>query len=152
MYLRLIREPSRQETTLGSLYVNGQRFCETLEDEMREVPGQAVALWKVPGRTAIPEGLYRVVWSDSPRFQRFTPELLQVPGFSGIRIHAGNRAEDTEGCILVGQSRLNARTLGASRVIREALDALVREAYQQDEAIWMRVENPLVNETGPEAA
>lgn len=64
-----------------------------------------VARWKVKGKTAIPYGSYVLAWTWSNRFKRFTLQLLDVPGFGGIRIHAGNDADDTEGCLLPGLSR-----------------------------------------------
>lgn len=80
--------------TYGALFINDMYFCDTLEDPIRPS--------KVPKETAIPQGSYKVILSFSPRFQRFLPLLLNVPNFSGIRIHAGNTTADTEGCILVG--------------------------------------------------
>jgi hypothetical protein len=97
MNLQLLRSPSSEGCTAGRLFVNGQWECWTLEDVEREV--------KVPGQTAIPRGTYRVIVTPSQRFKRSLPLLLDVPGFAGVRIHPGNTAEDTEGCILVGQQR-----------------------------------------------
>lgn len=105
MNLRLIREPSAHGATIGVLFVSQVFQCFTLEDEIREQAGVPVEQWKVPGKTAIPSGTYAVALSWSPHFQATLPEVLAVPGFSGIRIHAGNYSTDTEGCILVGQSR-----------------------------------------------
>ena len=65
-----------------------------------------IARWKVKGKTAIPYGIYRVAWTHSNRFKRSTLQLLGVPGFGGIRIHPGNDAEDTEGCLLPGLRRM----------------------------------------------
>lgn len=98
MKLVLIRDMPRRFYTLGTLNVNGELFCYTLEDEVREGP-------KVPGKTAIPYGTYKVIVDYSLRFKRLMPLLIDVPNFTGIRIHPGNTAEDTEGCILVGQDR-----------------------------------------------
>lgn len=92
--LRLIREPTAAEATLGRLYVAGEPFCDTLEDSVRDK--------KIKDRTAIPAGKYAVVLAMSPRFDRVLPRLLDVPGFEGILIHVGNGPEDTSGCILVG--------------------------------------------------
>lgn len=88
--------------TIGLFYINDKPFCFSLEDPIREEKGKPVPEWKVKGKTAIPKGTYKLVFSPSPRFQKGTPRLLDVPGFDGVLIHAGNRPEDTEGCILLG--------------------------------------------------
>jgi len=98
--------------TLGELFqvtVNGgggddlsDRWCWTFEDVVREVPGQPVTTWKIAHETAIPEGMYRIRFTPSARFHGLMPQLMDVPGFDGIRIHAGNTSADTSGCILVG--------------------------------------------------
>lgn len=95
MRLRLERTTLTDQSTIGKLFIDGQFECFTLEDKVRAV--------KIPGRTAIPAGTYEVRLTFSPRFQRVVPALENVPEFSGIRIHPGNTAGDTEGCILVGQ-------------------------------------------------
>jgi hypothetical protein len=96
MKIKLIRDYFTETTTLGKLYIDGKFFCHTLEDKVR--PDEE----KVYGKTAIPEGIYRIIVSFSKRFQRMTLEILDVPNFSGIRIHGGNTHKDTLGCILVG--------------------------------------------------
>lgn len=105
MKLRLLREPSAQDATLGLLLIDGRWFCWTLEDVVREVAGQPVAAWKQPGVTAIPAGVYPVRVTLSSRFKRPLPLVLNVPGFEGIRFHRGNHHTDTEGCIIVGATR-----------------------------------------------
>lgn len=138
MELRLIREPSVNGATHGSLYVDGHWQCWTLEDELREVTGQPVTSWKVYGHTAIPAGRYRVVITDSQRFGRPMPLLLSVQGFDGIRIHPGNVIADTDGCPLVGRERRPGRVL-QSRVAFEALFATLAAASGET---WISVENP----------
>src|SRR5437773_6046728 len=95
MELLLRRRASAHGCTIGELVVDGVFECYSLEDEVRGGP-------KIPGQTAIPAGRYRVVITPSQRFGRLLPLLEDVPGFEGIRIHAGNTSADTAGCILVG--------------------------------------------------
>jgi hypothetical protein len=81
---------------IGSVFINGKYFCFSLEDQVRLLGV------KVAGTTAIPEGIYQVIIDDSTRFKRPMPHILNVKGFSGVRIHKGNNEFNTEGCILVG--------------------------------------------------
>lgn len=102
--MKLRRQYLSAEATIGTLEVTrGSDVlfrCFTLEDFFR-ADGS-----KVFGRTAIPNGTYEVTVNHSPRFGVDMPLLLQVPGFEGVRIHPGNEAGDTEGCILVGTSMI----------------------------------------------
>ena len=99
MNLTLIRQIFTEQSTIGSLSIDGVFECFTLEDTVR-APGI-----KIPGRTAIPYGNYEVIIDYSQRFARTMPHILNVPMFAGIRIHSGNTASDTEGCILLGASK-----------------------------------------------
>jgi hypothetical protein len=107
MELLLVRCTKTESSTIGALQVDGEYQCFTLEDKDRGLTQgmgeNMIKSVKVAGKTAIPTGRYRVVLSWSNRFQKYMPELLNVPGFAGIRIHSGNTAVDTEGCILVGE-------------------------------------------------
>lgn len=142
MRLRLIREPTIGETTLGVLFVNGVFRCWTLEDAIRERPGEPVAAWKVPRQTAIPAGTYPVQVNWSVRFDRLLPEIQNVPGFSGIRIHTGNRHTDTEGCVLVGFVRAN----GVIEQSRPALAGLMDLLTASPDGAELVVENPSMSE------
>jgi hypothetical protein len=102
MNLVLHRLPSTGPVTHGILDVGGFYRLHTLEDQVREIPGQPVATWKIHGQTAIPAGTYALRMRFSARFQRWLPAIYDVPGFTHILIHAGNVIDDTEGCILVG--------------------------------------------------
>lgn len=92
------------EYTIGHLYIDGAYFCDTLEDTVRNGV-------KIPGKTAIPAGSYKVKKTMSPRFKTILPEILNVPGFTGVRIHSGNTAKDTDGCLLLGLNKTKGAVL-----------------------------------------
>lgn len=90
MNIRIDRLYKKEDYTIGKLYINGVFLCSTLEDKVRTLD---TIEDKVYGETAIPEGRYEVILSYSKRFNKILPELLNVPFFKGIRIHAGNYAD-----------------------------------------------------------
>ncbi|SEL11402.1 DUF5675 family protein [Nitrosovibrio tenuis] len=112
MELQVKRTDLTDESTIGELSVNGQFECYTLEDKVRPV--------KIAGKTAIPAGRYEVIINFSQRFGRPLPLVLNVPDFEGVRIHPGNTDEDTEGCLLVGDTK-KPDFVGDSRVAFERL-------------------------------
>ena len=119
MKLILKRIAKRADYTIGRLTdEKGKRICDTLEPTWRNYKGGEL---KVPKKSAVPEGTYRVVVTKSPRFKKYLPLLVGVPGFEGIRIHSGNSAKDTEGCILVGDNLIKGRLVWS----RKALDKLM---------------------------
>lgn len=93
------------EYTIGKLYIDGSYFCDTLEDTVREK--------KIAGITAIPAGEYKVKKTYSPRFKKTLPEILNVPNFTGVRIHTGNTAKDTDGCILLGLNKVKGQVINS---------------------------------------
>ncbi|MDP4220851.1 MAG: DUF5675 family protein [Bacteroidota bacterium] len=99
MQLKLIRQIFSATSTIGSLYIDDVFECYTLEDVTR---AEGV---KIPKATAIPYGEYSVIIDNSTRFGRPMPHVLNVPMFDGIRIHPGNTAANTEGCILLGKTK-----------------------------------------------
>jgi Family of unknown function (DUF5675) len=137
--LTLQRLQQANGCTLGSLSINGNHECWTLEDTVR-APGV-----KVAGQTAIPAGTYKVVADWSARFQRIMLHVLDVPDFAGIRIHSGNTAADTEGCILVGLDRLKER-VGRSRAALEMLQPKVQAALDAGEEVTLEVVRMQVGE------
>jgi hypothetical protein len=132
MLLELLREELRPACTLGRLYEGAALLCVTLEDRL---PTPYV---KVPGETCIPCGKYEVVITHSPRFNVDMPLLLNVPGFTGVRIHTGNAALDTEGCILVGQERVGEKLLH-SRAAYAALFQKIQAARARGELVHIDV-------------
>lgn len=106
-------------STIGELSIDGIFECFTLEDVEREV--------KIKAETAIPKGTYKVIINQSVRMKKLLPLLLNVPNFEGVRIHSGNTNHDTEGCILVGQSR-GKDYIGQSRKAFEKLFKKMQEA------------------------
>ena len=136
MRLTLERLQFDPDVTIGSLSVDGQWECWTLEDVVRP-PGAP----KVFGQTAIPFGTYAVEITFSPHFGMPLPLVDGVPGFTGVRIHPGNTAADTEGCILVGNDRLG-KSLGHSRDAFNALFPKIRDAIARGEPVTLEIVRP----------
>ena len=109
MNLKLIRDTFTEKSTQGQLFIDGEFFCYTLEDKDRDLyqqtPLQDIVRQKVFGETCIPYGTYEVGLTYSNRFKKVMPQIFDVPGFSGIRIHNGNTIEHTAGCPLVGYTK-----------------------------------------------
>lgn len=104
------RKYRKAEYTIGRLYIDGVFFCNTLEDTdrglMQSMTAGEILNIKIAGKTAIPVGNYKLTRSYSPRFKRLMPQVMNVKGFAGVRIHSGNTAKDTEGCPLVGDNTI----------------------------------------------
>ena len=89
-----------EKSTIGELTLDGKHVCFVLEDKVR-----AATEMKVWGETAIPYGRYQMINTESPRFKRKMPRLVNVPGYSGVLVHWDNKSADTEGCLLLGTSK-----------------------------------------------
>lgn len=154
MELTLTRKYLKEEYTIGKLLINGKPFCDTLEDKVRDYNKDGDLLdkgeTKVYGKTAIPYGRYQVAMNViSPKFSRKSfymevcqgrlPRLVNVPHFEGILIHVGNTAEDSSGCILVGENRIKGGLVNSKNTFRK-LYAELNEAYKKGEEIWITVE------------
>ena len=134
MKLILTRHARRADYTIGRLEdENGMKICDTLEPIWRNYDGGEM---KIPRKSAIPEGTYRVVTTYSLRFRKYLPLLVGVPGFEGVRIHAGNTSRDTEGCILVGQNLQVGKVLW-SRITLEKLMKLI----ENEKEIYLTIKN-----------
>lgn len=159
LHLRLVRDRLGADTTLGLLHVEGQpgvqpfHTCEDVDRGVDQDDGDAgVREVKVPGRTAIPLGEYSVAWTFSPRYaavMRTTygrldghmPQVLDVPGFRGIRFHSGNHHRHTEGCILLGEQRDESTGwVLRSRDACRRFYALLRRAEKEGRPIRLTIE------------
>ena len=141
--------------TIGILYVDGVRFCETLEDTDRglcaDMSDYIIRQTKIPNETAIPKGKYNVRMDvTSPKYSAIKwyndlckgkmPRLERVPGFEGILIHpgGGNGPLDTAGCLLVGRNTIKGK-LTSSRDTFKALYAKMKAAYDRGEKITIEI-------------
>lgn len=138
MKIELRRKWFTKKSTVGELYINGVFECFTLEDVVREKDGVPVSRWKVQNETAIPKGTYEVVITYSNRFKQDLPILLRVAGFTGIRIHSGNTASNTEGCILVGRNRAT-DFVGTSRLAFRRLFSKIDNALEAGDRVTIKI-------------
>jgi hypothetical protein len=136
MELKLNRIFLGSSATIGELYIDKKYIADTLEDRVRP-EGE-----KVYGKTAIPEGTYEVKLTYSPRFKKILPEILNVPNFSGIRIHSLNKAEESEGCIGVGEwNGKDTNWISNSRIAFNELMSLLQKAANNKEKITITINN-----------
>lgn len=136
MKLTLVRYAFGSVATIGDLFIDGMHFCKTLEDPDRKLECDGE---KIYGKTAIPRGAYNVIIDWSNRFKRELPHVLDVPGFEGIRIHPGNKAEDTEGCILVGAVVVSDNFVSNSKATFARLFEQMEAVYERGEKIVLEV-------------
>ena len=109
----LLRKYLQENYTIGKLFDEQDYICDTLEDKVRELHDlnhdgdfDEEGEGKIYGRTAIPCGRYRIKLTYSPKLKRTLPFLVDVPGYTGIRIHGGKNENWTEGCVLVGENKI----------------------------------------------
>jgi hypothetical protein len=142
MELKLQRRFKGTSYTIGSLYIDDKYFCDTLEDTDRGItqksPLKYIQLVKVMHKTAIPVGTYKVIVNLSPAKQRMLPRLQDVPGFEGILIHRGNSADDSSGCILVGENKVKGRVINSTGYEVKLVEILT-EAQNKNEPITIEI-------------
>jgi hypothetical protein len=142
MELKLQRRYRGDGYTIGSFYINGEYFCDTLEDADRgltqTMPPEEIRRIKVAHETAIPTGVYKVIVNLSPAKRRMLPRLLDVPGFSGILIHRGNTKNDSLGCILVGENKVKGKVINSTPYEKQLVKILT-EAQEQGEEINIEI-------------
>jgi Steigviridae/Suoliviridae L,D-carboxypeptidase/transpeptidase len=136
MNLTLVRKVFTNKSTIGDLLVNDVLECYICEDAVRD--------HKIPGMTAIPYGKYKIVVTKSDRFSRmaghdvYLPLFLNVPDFEGVRIHSGNKPEDTEGCLLPG-TVIGKDSVGNSRTAFINLNDKINAALKKGEKVWITI-------------
>jgi hypothetical protein len=143
MKLKLQRRFSGKGYTIGSLCIDGEYFCDTLEDVdhglTQTMPPEEIRRIKIPHETAIPTGVYRVIVNLSPAKRRMLPRLLNVPGFTGILIHSGNTENDTSGCILVGENKVKGKVVN-STLYEKRLVEILTGAQERGEMMEIEIE------------
>ncbi|MBR4814115.1 MAG: hypothetical protein IKZ67_01475 [Paludibacteraceae bacterium] len=150
MELKLVRKWKKDNYTIGVLSIDGQYECEVLEDKDRGLDNamspEEITRLKQHGRTAIPRGRYKVIFSPSPKFGKCSyaieskiPLLLGVKGFSSIRMHAGNTDGDTEGCLLLGENKAKGMVLNSAKTCARVFRKMWL-AHRYGAAIWITIE------------
>lgn len=142
MEITLDRAWKKDGYTISRLFIGGERICEALEDTDRGLK-QSMSLeeikkLKIYGKTAIPSGRYKVVMSYSPKFKKVLPEVLDVKGYSGIRIHWGNTAKDTLGCILPGLNQRKGTVLYSTKWTNVIISE-ISSAIGRGEEVWLNI-------------
>ena len=146
MELKQLRKFRGDEYTISDFYIDGVKLCNICEDPVRVLvdknkdgdfddPGEG----KVYANTAIPAGRYEVVITYSNRFKKHLPLLLNVPGYSGIRIHPGNSAVDTAGCLLPGINDIKGRVSQSSKYFTLIFDKISNAINVKHEKVFINI-------------
>jgi len=139
MIFMLIRKWYTDKSTIGELFIDNKFLCYTLEDKVR--------VKKIKNITAIGSGVYNIKITYSQRFKKKLPLLLDVPEFTGIRIHSGNTDKDTSGCILVGMTKGN-DIIYKSRMAFDKVYKLIEQAEENNENVKIDILDTLGPYTG----
>lgn len=127
--LTLIRKAKLATYTIGKLYAGSEWLCDTIEDTDRglskDMPLDAIKAKKIYGKTAIPTGRYKLSYTYSPKYKKMLPLLGGVPAWEGVRIHSGNTAEDSLGCIIVGLNKKKGMVLESRMTMAKLLVRLL---------------------------
>ena len=144
MQITVNRIARKANYTIGQLSIDGKYYCDTLEPADRGLtkemsPEKIEKIKRSKGRTAIPTGNYRVLITKSRKFKEWLPLIFGVPGFEGVRIHAGNTPSDTRGCILVGRNRIKGQLVTSRAVLLPFIRAMTK-ALDRDEIIMLSIQ------------
>ena len=142
MELKLERKYRNNNYCIDKLYINGKYFSDVLEDPDRGLTDtmslEEIKKIKIKGNTCIPYGTYNITITYSPRFKKNLPLLNNVKGFDGIRIHSGNKPQDTEGCLLPGFNKVKGQVID-SRVTTNKLIAQIQQALNKGEKVTITI-------------
>lgn len=142
LHLTLIRKWKKSDYTIGQLFAGGRMICNTVEDADRGLnmymSEKEINKIKIAGETAIPTGTYKLAVTQSPRFGRKLIEVLNVPGYLGIRIHKGNTAKDSAGCILPGNNTEKGKVTNSTK-FEELLTSMVDGAISNGEEAYLTI-------------
>lgn len=137
MKLGLHRKYKKQNYTIGQLFINGELFCNTIEDRDRGLDASMsigeIQSKKLYTETAIPTGTYRVTLTYSNKFKRILPLINNVKGFEGIRIHRGNTAKDSAGCPIVGLNTKKGMVTNSTEYEKKLIDILTKAKNKGEE-------------------
>lgn len=137
MLIEIKRLEFGDDYTIGTMLIDGLTLGHTLEDTDRRIEEVGTEA-KIKGKTAIPRGRYEVVLTYSNRFHKVMPEVLDVPGFTAIRIHGGNTHEDTEGCPLLGVIK-DGESIRDCAGVNALLRRRIEMAEHRNERVWLEV-------------
>ena len=142
MFIELKRRYLGEQYTIGSLFINNEYFSDTIEDRVRDYNKDGdladAGETKVFGETAIPYGYYHIDLTMSPKFKRLLPILNNVPHFTGIRIHRGNTAGDSHGCIIPGENKVKGKVINSTKYEMLLIERLI-EAIRKGEIITIEI-------------
>jgi len=150
MEILIERAYKKADYTIGRFFINGERICETIEDKDRgltqDMKEEDIRRRKVYGQTAIPTGRYVVGFTYSPKFSQCSyaqgggkiPLIYGVKGFNSIRMHSGNSAKDSEGCVILGENKAVGMVLNSAKTC-EKVFARMYESYLRNEPIFLTI-------------
>ena len=150
--LDIERAWKKADYTIGRFFVNGTRFHESLEDPDRGLDSSMsldkIKALKIAGQTAIPAGTYKVTMSVSAKYKDrswakkyngLVPEIVGVPGYSGVRIHPANKASEVEGCVAIGENKVRGGVINSQKTYFELMDKYLMPAWYAGEEMSITI-------------
>lgn len=153
MNIKLKRVAKKPTYTIGKLYINGEYFCDTIEDKDRGLDKsmsiEDIKKKKVYAETAIPTGTYEVTtnivspkYSKKPTYMKMcggrVPRILDVPGFDGVLIHTGNTQKDSMGCIIIGMNKVVGKVVNSIETFKKLFPII--DAACKKEKVTLTIE------------